>query len=403
MGERMGQRMRKTKNQVKVGSLGRKIVEYRRRLARGVGVVLVLGAILSSGRAISERDVHAARAVQAPQASALATGLTPAQERLLALAPPADLVALVDLRRIFAETIPGLAERKIGGIDTLAVSLGALATAAGLNPANAREGVLALSLQGLQAGGVLLVGGLDLDLAKLEPLLRANQLASRRETRAGVDLLTILTPVQPVSLGPLVLSTEELTVAPLGDQRLALGNLSAVQALVERMSKPASTTSATPATPATPAGGRPKGDFLAALRLTRAASLIRFTLQLPDGLREEAATQGDLFRSLAQVETIRGELDLTRSLVLALEAVFPTRDPKEAAELNLGLKGLLNLARALLGSSGEPAASGRTSLNQVLDQIRFTLQGTDVLLRLTLPASFFEAMSRPAPSTGSRP
>lgn len=359
-------------------------------------MALVLGAIVWGERAIAGIGVDVVWATQgAPtRASASPAGLTPAQERLLSLAAPADLLALVDLRRVFGETLPVLAERKIGGIDTLVATLGAVAVATGATPANARDGVLALSLQGLQAGGLLLVEGVDLDLAKLEPLLRANQMTFRRETRGGVDLLTLLTPVPPVSLGPLVLSTDELTVVPLGDQRLAIGNLPAVVALVERMAK------ASPAAPATP----PATDspLLRALRQTRAAALIRFSLRLPEGVREEIATQGDLFLSLSKVETIRGEIDLARSLELTLEALFPTPDPKEAVELNLGLKGLLNLARALFGSAGEPAASGRTTLNQVLDQIRFTVQGSEVTLRLALPAAFLEAMSRPTPAS-SRP
>ncbi len=354
-------------------------------------MALVLGAMALGEPAIRGIGAYTQEAPPRASSSPSPAALTPAEERLLALAPAADLLALVDLRRVFGETLPVLGERKIGGLDALVGSLGAITLATGVAPTSAREAVLALSLQGLQAGGLLLVGGIDLDLAKLEPLLRANQMTFRRETRDGFDLLTLQTPVPPVTLGPLVLSTEELTVAPLGDQRLAIGNLPAVIDLVERLSKAAPATAPTPDSP-----------LLGALRQTQAAALIRFGLRVPEGLREEIATQGDLFRSLSKVETIRGEIDLARSLELTLEARFPTPDPKEAAELNLGLKGLLNLARALFGSAGEPAAAGRTSVNQVLDQIRFTVQGSEVSLRLALPAAFLEGMSRPAPAT-SRP
>jgi hypothetical protein len=306
-------------------------------------------------------------------------GLTPAQERLLALAPSTDLLVLLDLRRVLDELLPQLVARKVAGVDALANGW----AATGLSLAKGGDALLTLSWQGLEAGGLLLVEGADLDLGGLEPLLAANPGTFRKETRQGIDLWVVLTPVKPPTLGPLVLSTEDLTLALLGNGRLALGNRPALIALLDRLS----------AGPAIGAGL--SSPLVGALRQTPPTSLLRFALQLPPSVREEAANQGDLFRSLGLVETIRGGLDMTPDLALLLEAFLPTTSQKEAAELNLGLRGLLNLVRALFASSGEPQTSNQALLTQVLNRLTFAVRGLEVSLQLTLPPDLLWGTSQP--------
>lgn len=295
----------------------------------------------------------------------------PAPESLLRVVPRSDLLATIDLRRLMTELLPAISKRNAGDLTSLTSQITSLAAAAGVDPNALQPAVVGLTLDGFQASGVIIGQGIDLNRLKIELLLKLYKLEYRVTEHRGVPLLTILTPVRPLALGPLSLKTDDLTLAPLGERRLALGNPAAVRATIDLSTGQAGSTSVSPL-------------LVTALSETRATGLLRFSFDLPQPLREEARNQGDLFQSLAAVKVLLGDLSVSTNLDLALDATLRTGSAKEAADLTLGLRGLLNLARALFGDAASPA------VKQALDSVRLTGRASDVSLSLSLPGTLIK-------------
>lgn len=341
-----------------------------------IGILFFIGAVAGASAQAPPAN-STARVADPPAKKTAAAGLTPAAEELLALVPPSDLLATFDLQRTVNELLPRMETLDIGGLSSMIGELKKV----GIDLAGVQSTVMGFKLQSFQAAGVILAQGLDLDRPRIELLLKGAKQEFKVSEHQGIPLFTIVTPVKPPTLGPLSIKTEELTIAPLGKQRLAVGDLATIKSVVELQSGQVKNGVATP--------------LLDALRETKPTGLLRFAFSLPEGMREEAKNQGDLFQSIAAVKVMLGDINLTNELNLTLDALMRTGSVAEASELEIGLKGLMNLVRALFGA-GDPKGN---TLGQVLDQIRIGVKANDVTVAVSLPRSFLEQQMGKKPET----
>lgn len=290
------------------------------------------------------------------------------EEELAGLLPDADLVAAIDLGRLFNDVPPRLEKAGLKEATAIAVQLNQLAGRLGVDPRQLKSGVLGLTLQSFEASGVLIVDGVDLGRQAVEESLRSAKLDFRIVEHQGESIISLLSPLKTLSIGPLSLKTTDLAFAPLGKNLFVVGDLALVRRVIERRQRPVTTLS--------PA-------LVSALREASPGALVRFAFALTPGMREEAVSQGDLFRSIAAIKVLIGDLDLTPDLAINLNALMRTASETEATELESGLKGLLNLVRALF-------INGNKQLALLLNQVQIRTRGVDAILVMSLPSSLIK-------------
>jgi len=327
------------------------------------GVLAILLTVLLSTGMVPAAVQSEGRAVPATTVQA------PPGDDLLALLPESDLVATVDLQAVLSDLLPRLEKAGVKGLQPLALAVRNIATRLGIETRQLGSGAIGLGFQSFEATGILLVKGVDPDLKTVEDLLRQYKLEYKATQYEGVTILSLTSPPALPSIGPLTLNTAELACASLGQGIVAIGDLSRVRKTIDRR-KVASVNGATPA-------------LVSALREDLAPSLLKFAFALTPGMREEALTQGDLFRSIAAVRVVQGTLRVSPALEVDLNALMRTSAAAEAAELEQGLKGLLNLARVLLAGGNQP-------LLDILNRVRIAVRSADVSLSISLPSTFIE-------------
>jgi hypothetical protein len=304
----------------------------------------------------------------------------PADELAAAL-PKSDLIAVLDVNRLFTELLPKLAELNVGGVDKMARDLATFTQRTGIDPAKIQAAVLGVNMEGLQGNGVLLVKGLDLGGAQIEALMKEWKVEFKTADYKGKTIYSLISKIGAPSAGPFSFKTDDLAMTSLGNQRMAVGDLNALKQVIDIQ-----------AGADVPAAGKP---MLAALAETRASALVRFALNVPDSLREQAADQGDLFKSIASIKMVLGTLDAASDLSLSLDAVMRTASQSDAGDLESSLKGLLVLVKGIFGG-GDPKSD---VLGALLDQIRIGSKLSDVSLSISLPRAMMDQLSRkPAPA-----
>lgn len=331
------------------------------------GVLAVLLTVLLSTDIVPAAAQSEGRVVPSTAGQAL-----PGDE-LLALLPESDLIAMVDLPTILSDLLPRLDKAGVKALQPLALAVRSIATRAGVETRQLGWGAIGLSLQSFEATGILLVKGFDPDLKVVEDLLRQYKLEYKATQHDGVTILSLTAPPALPSIGPLTLNTAELAYASLGQGIVAIGDLSRVRKAIDRR-KAVSVSGPTPA-------------LVSALREDLTPALLRFAFALTPGMREEALNQGDLFRSIATVRVVQGTLRVSPDLEVDLNTLMRTSAAGEAAELEQGLKGLLNLARVLLANGNQP-------LTDILNRVRIAVRSADVALSVSLPSTFIERLGR---------
>ncbi|MCI0662856.1 MAG: hypothetical protein L0220_17445, partial [Acidobacteria bacterium] len=271
-------------------------------------------------RRVASTETTASRAVSL---SAKAT----TTDELIGLLPASDLIALIDARRAFNDLLPRMAGVSIMGLDRLAKEIQEFITKTGIDPTKAQNAVVGLSLAGTQAKGAFIIQGLDLDDQKLEAAMRAYKTEFKTSEYKGKQIYSITGKVRSPSAGPLSLKTDESAVATLGQQKIVLGDLSAVKNVIDIHLGAAK--------------GGVTAAMIGALNETKNSALVRFALNIPENLRQEAMTQGDLFKSVAAIKMILGTFDVANDLSLSLDTIMRTPSQNEASELESGLRGLL--------------------------------------------------------------
>ena len=312
-----------------------------------------------------------------------ASSNTSSTDELMAMLPPSDLIAVVDVGRAFNELLPKLASITTGGLDKLAKSIQDFTQKTGVDPTRIRNAVLSLSMDGAQGAGVIIIQGIDPDAKQIEAVMREFGSEIKSSDYKGKTVYNVISTIKAPSAGPLSLKTDEVALAALGAQRVAFGDLKMVKQVID-IQTGAAKGGVTPA-------------MTGALGETRASALLRFALNIPESLRTEAASQGDLFKSIAAIKMILGAFDVAGDLSLSLDTVIRTASQNDATELENALKGLVELVRGIFGG-GDPKTN---FFAQLLDQVKIGSKVSDVSLSISLPRALMDQLSKketPAPS-----
>ena len=286
-------------------------------------------------------------------------------DELLMQLPASDIVAVIDVKRVMGELLPRLKNISVAGIGKMASEIETFAKLSGIDPAQVQTAVLGVKLtETLSRGsGLLLLQGVSIDAQKLTAAAQAagGELSAR--DYQGKQLFTLSLKAKPDA------PASELFFAALDQQRLAIGDLEAVQSV---LAAKAPTAAHVP--------------LAKALKEIKESSLVRFAGNLPEGLRVMLASQGELFSQVAAVKAIFGSMDLNADNTATVAARARTASNNDAALLKESLGGLIALGKLFVGGD-DPKSRLYSSL---LDKVQISTQAQDVALTLILPKELME-------------
>jgi hypothetical protein len=305
------------------------------------------------------------RAAQATAATATTTTVFSPTDEMLMQLPASDIVAVLDVKRVMGELLPRLKKISAGGIGKTASEIESFARLSGIDPAQVQSAVLGVKMtESLSRGsGVLLMQGVSIDIQKLASNAKAAGGELKTSDQAGKQLHTLSWKEKTEA------PANEIYFAVLDQQRLAIGDLVAVQSILSSKSATAAHSS-----------------LVTAMRETKSSGLIRFAGNLPEALRSMLVGQGDLFSQVAAVKAIFGALDLNADNTATLNARMRAATAKDALALKESLGGLVELGKVLLGGD-DPKMKLYSSL---LDKVQLGTQSQDVALTLVLPKELIE-------------
>jgi hypothetical protein len=341
-------------------------------------VALIFSLIISAARGADapsaewERVSISAGAVETSGAS-----LPAATNELVATLPASNLVAVLDANRAFNELLPKLAGFAVGGVDKLAKSIQDFILKTGIDASKIQRAVIGLNMESSQGAGVIVVEGIDPDHKQIEAAMKELGSEFKTSDYKGKTVYNVVSKAKSPAAGRLSIKTDDLALVSLGRQRVALGDMSLVKRVIDIQ--------------AGDAKGGVSAAMVRALNETRASALIRFALDIPENLRAEAATQGDLFKSISVIKIILGTIDASADFNLSLDAIIRTASQKDATELEGQLKGLVGLGKDIFAGGGDP----KTNLfAQLLDQVKIGSKVNDVALSIYLPREVIEQLSK---------
>jgi hypothetical protein len=337
----------------------------------------------SRAQSVGASGQTGARATAAVTGVAKTAGAPVAADELTALLPASDLIAVLDVGRAFNELLPKLAGVSTGGVDKFAKSIQDFTQKTGIDPSKIRNAVFGFSMEGPQGTGVIILQGIDPDAKQIDAALKELGGEYKSSDYKGKSVYVVASKVKAPAAGPLSVKTDEVAMAALGGQRVAVGDLGMVKQVIDIQS-----------------GGAKGGvspAMIGALNETRASALIRFALNIPESLRSEAASQGDLFKSVATIKMILGTFDVAGDFSLSLDTIMRTPTPNDATELENGLKGLVELVRGIFGG-GDPKSN---VFAQLLNQVKIGSKASEVSFSINVPRELIDQLGKketPAPA-----
>jgi hypothetical protein len=279
--------------------------------------------------------------------------------------PASDIVAVVDVKRVMGELLPRLKKISVGGIGKTASEIELFAKLSGIDPAQVQAAALGIKItETLSRGsGVILLQGVTVDTQKLAAAAKAAGHELKSAEQQGKTIYTL--SLKEKADAP----ANDIHFAVLNPQRLAIGDLSAVQSIL------------TAATATTAHAG-----LAQTLKETKATGLIRYAGNLPEALRVMLASQGELFAQVAAVKTIFGALDLNGDNTVTVESRARTASNNDATQLRESLRGLIELGKVFV-TGDDPKSKMYSAL---LDKVQLDTQAQDVTITLVLPKELIE-------------
>jgi hypothetical protein len=311
-----------------------------------------------------------------------APATTAAADEAIALLPPSNLIAVVDATRIFNEVLPKLKASSPDGLAKFFKELEEFTTKTGIDPTRIKSAVIGVKMEGQQGTGAAILQGIDLDPKRIEAAVKEEQGEFKTIDYKGrpIFVVTLKSKPQPASdssVNSPFPSLNELAFAQLGAPGVAIGDLNGIKGVLDVQAG---------------AVNKEANAMLSqALKETSASGLIRFAASLPENLRQDLGSQGDLFKQIAAIKMISGSFDLASDFSASLDARLRTGSEDDARQLKTSLEGLLFLGRSFLGGNSDPMMQ---ALNQLLDQIRIVAQASDVSLSLTLPRAIIDLLTK---------
>jgi predicted flap endonuclease-1-like 5' DNA nuclease len=326
----------------------------------------------------------------------------------LALLPPSDLVAVIDVGRVFEALLPKLMTLAPDEIAKLTKELEAFAAQTSVDLRQIKTAVIGVKLpvgNVKSARGAIILQGLELDPQKFAALLKAERGELKTLTHQGKTFFLITPPkgkttsgktptgkasaskAQPgqgagstaASSAAASLGLDEIAFAMLDQGGVVAGDVASVKSVLDAQAG---------------AGQNSNALLGEALNETSPSSWIRFAANLSDGFRQEVLKLGEIFQPLATVQVIAGSLafDTPDGAAAALDLKLRTASADEAARLEAHLKNLVFMGQSLLGESKDPQMRG---VNQLFDQIQIAAQTSTVTVSIFLPKELLEMFDQP--------
>lgn len=295
---------------------------------------------------------------------------------LAALLPPSHIVGVLDMPRAARDLLPRLRSNEGGNLARLAGDIEQFMKNAGFDPDKVTSAVVGLRMEGINVrGGVLITDGVALDPKLLESSAKNSKLQFETFEINGKPAyrVTRMKPVDPANPQNPPVKDGELNIAALGGKKIVVGDREGITAVLQ------------------PAAGQADSNGVqwAAIKETRPAALMRFGVNLPDGLREVLKSQGELFEQLAGIKVIFGTMDITAEKDAAIDSRLRTKSKEEATQMQESLKSLVFLGKSFLTGDQNPRYEG---ISQLLDQIKIASDAADVTLYLKIPSSVVDSL-----------
>lgn len=314
-----------------------------------------------------------------------------ASDELVALLPASDVIAVVDVSRVFGEIIPQLKALASDGGAKMAKELDEFVNETGLDPAKITSAVIGFKMSGAdpsKGSGAAIVQGITLDPARIEAAVKAKQGNFKAVEYKGKQIYVVGTPerktdekkIDDMAVRTRVKVEDNIALVQLETGRVALGSLDGVKAVLDAKGSPAT------------AANAPLTDTLK----QTPSGLVRFALNMPPSAAQTLSSQGELFQQFAAVKMIFGSLDVSKDLSATLDARLRTGTKDEAAKLQEGLTNLVNLGKVLLGGNQNPDLQ---LFNQLLDQVKIGSQVNDVSLTISVPRAVFDMLAKSGQKT----
>jgi hypothetical protein len=216
---------------------------------------------------------------------------------------------------------------------------------AAIDPEKIGPAVVGFRMEGIKVlGGVVIADGVALDPKLLQSSVANAKWQFESLEIAGKPVYRV-TRLKPDPANPQNPPAKggEINIASIGPKRIVAGDREGIASVLQ------------------PGATGSNAVQWAAVRETRTA-LIRFGLNLPDGLREVLKTQGELFEQLSAIKVIFGTLDITPEKDAAIDSRLRTNSKEEAVQMQDSLKSLVFLGKSFLTGDQDPKLAGISQL-----------------------------------------
>jgi hypothetical protein len=303
----------------------------------------------------------------------------------IALLPASDLIAVIDVGRVYSALMPTLATMAPDDLLKMTRALDELTSKTGIDLTKIQSAVIGVRIpegNSKHATGVVIVQGIELDQAKLKAASSASKGDLKTFTHQGKTLFIVsqLKSKAKVNLGKGAPNMDEMAFAQLDQSAVVIGDVASVESVLASAGQNLSNAS-----------------LSAALTGTNPGGWVRFAATLPESLRKELRGENESFKAFAAINVVSGSLSFdSGDIVAAIDLNLHTSSPAEAAQVETSLKGLVFMGKSFFGGDKDPQTQ---VINRTLDQIMITAQDTRVAVSIYLPKELIEMFNqRKAPT-----
>ena len=310
------------------------------------------------------------------------SALTPTIAEDVALLPASDLIAVVNVNRFFSELLPKIKTDAPTEVAKMAKDLDTFTDQTGIDVSKIKTAIIGVKLDGA-GGGAIILQGMSFDAKRIESTVKTKQGEFKATDYKGRSIYSVKmkaaeqAAATAAAAGLPINLSDDVNFAALDGQTAVAGDLSAIKSVLDAQASGKST--------------NPNAALSTALNESKASGLVRFAASLPNSLRQDLSSQGDLFTQLAAVKMVVGSFDMGNDLSLALDTLLRTGSQNEASQLETGLKSLVFLGKTFLSGNQEPQMQVFT---QLLDQIKISTQTADVALSIALPRALLDQFGK---------
>ena len=331
--------------------------------------VVVIGVMLSNFAAFAAVDDHGKKAKKRPV------------NRLVALLPASDGVAIFEAKRFLDEGLPKLLSANQPMLGEIMAKINEMENRTGIDLRKFEEVAVGVSFKQISATEtdfepVVIANG-DINAGALVAVAKLVSKGSYREEKIGERTVYVFTAQDVLKNAPVQATnskitstmdkalkglTKEIAVTSLDAKTLIIGTLPRVRETL--------------------AGESHVGAELAALLSQKETAVMTFALRPPGGMAGMLPLDNDeLGKNLDSIQYLSGSLDVA-AIGTSLQVNARTAKPEQAAGLKDTLAGLQMIGRTFLGGSKRV---DQQVYARMLKNAKIDSRGTDVTLDLLVP------------------